>query len=110
FYTPYYADLYTLWFDGNHRQLLTEDSGPHRKEFGEADLEALLETRPPPADVIVTAEKDSSVPKIPFLQRLNDAQLRAFGVQTERGPLRLLLERTCGDPVEHAGFLFWTPK
>jgi hypothetical protein len=110
FYTPYYGDVYTRWYDAANRQLLSDDSGPHQKNFGEPELEALLQSRPAAFDVIVTADKESAVPKIGFLQRLNDAQLKSFGVETERSPRRAVLERLCGAPVEHGGFLFWTLK
>lgn len=110
FYTPYYGDRYALWYDAPNRQLLTDDSGPHQKDVGEEDLRALLAKRPAPFDVVVTAEKETAVPAIPFLQRLDDAQLKSFGVETERGPRRELLERLFGKPVRHGGFLFWTRR
>jgi len=110
FYTPYYGDVYTRWYDRQNRQLLTDDSGPHEKNVGEAELEALLRARPASFDVVVTAEKETAVPAIRFLQRLNDAQLRSFGVETERGPRRELLERLFGRPAKHGGFLFWTVR
>lgn len=110
FYTPYYGDVYTRWYDAPHRQLMTENSGPRETNVGEAELEALLRARPASFDVVVTAEKESAVPAIPFLQPLTDAQLRSFGVETERGPRRELLERTCATPESHGGFLFWTPR
>ena len=110
FYTPYYGDVYALWYDAPRRRLLTEDSGPQQTDVGEEDLRALLTARPARFDVVVTAEKETAVPAISFLQRLNDAQLRSFGVETERGPRRELLERTFGRPATYGGFLFWTRR
>jgi len=110
FYTPYYGDVYTLWFDAANRRLLTENSGPHRSGFGEPELRELLQSRPPAFDVVVTAEKDSATPRIPFLQHLDDSQLNSFGVETARSGRRELLERLFGAPLEHGGFLFWTQK
>jgi hypothetical protein len=107
FYTPYYGDVYQQWYNASDQELRTENSGGRRYGVREQDLEEIMSARPCLFDVAVTAEKATVVPYVAFLQRLDDAQLRKFGVETERTSRRAVLERRCGLPVECGGFLFW---
>lgn len=107
FYTPFYADRYTQWYDGPNRELVTENTGGRRPGFSEEDLARLLRENPGRLDWAVTAEKAVVVPHVRWLRNLDDRQLEAFGVETRRTSRRELLERLHGPPREHGGFLFW---
>lgn len=107
FYTPYYGDVYTQWYAARRGELVTENSGGRRAGFGERELRELLERTPSDFDAAVTAEKPTLLPHVAYLRPLSDEQLESFGVETRRTPLRELLERRCGPPREHGGFLFW---
>ena len=107
FYTPYYGDVYQQWYNVSDHELRTENSGGRRYGVREQDLEEIMSARPCPFDIVVTAEKAIVVPHVTFLQRLDDEQLRKFGVETERTSRRAFLERRCGPPLEHGGFFFW---
>jgi hypothetical protein len=110
FYTPFYGDRYAVTFFPREGELLVENSGGRRPGVAAADVERMLVDGTHGLDVAVTARKDVTVPAIPWLRRLDDAQLRAFGVETGPTPWAALLERLCGPPRVHGGFLFWTLK
>ena len=108
FYTPFYADLYSQWYDAPHRELLRENTGGRQKGVTEEDLERLLRENPGRLDWAVSAEKATVVPQVPWLRTLDEGQLESFGVETHRTARRDLLERLCGPPRIHRGFLFWS--
>jgi hypothetical protein len=110
FYTPFYGDVFTVWYDAPGRELVPENSGGRKKDVGPEQLLELLRKSPPDFDVVVTAEKESARRSIDFLRSLDDAQLMEFGVETGPTPLRSFLEGRCGPPREHGGFLFWSLK
>jgi len=107
FYTPFYGDRYTLWYDARNRLLMAENTGPRRADVSEEEVLRLLRDNPDGLDWAVTAEKEITVPKVPWLQRLDDRQLESFGVAIGRTARRDLLEQRCGPPREAGGFLFW---
>lgn len=107
FYTPFYGDRASVWYDASTRTILTENTGPRRGDISEDGLLHLLRENPEHLDWAVTAEKGVTVPAIPWLQSLEDLQLEAFGVETRLTPRRELLEQRCGPPRIHGGFLFW---
>lgn len=110
FYTPFYGDVHTQWYDAPRQELLMENSGGRRSGFREEDLLELLARKPSPFTVAVTADRASLADRVAWFHGMSDGQLEAFGVETHRTARRELLERRCGPPVEHGGFLFWPLK
>lgn len=107
FYTPYYGDRYSRWYDAPQREIRAENTGPARKDVSEEGLLRLLRENPERLDWAVTAEKPTALAAIPWLRNLEDGQLETFGVETRPTPRRELLERRYGPPREQGGFLFW---
>lgn len=107
FYTPFYGDRYFLWYDARNRLLLAENMGPRKTEVSEEEVLRLIRDNPGGIQWAVTAEKSVTVPQVGWLQRLDDAGLEAYGVETRRSARRELLEQRCGPPREQGGFLFW---
>jgi hypothetical protein len=107
FYTPFYGDRYSKWYDAPHRTLLAENTGAWTTDVSEEDVLRLLRENPDGLDWAVTAEKETAVPQIPWLRPLDDRQLEAFGVETRRTARRDFLEQRYGPPRQHGGFLFW---
>jgi dolichyl-phosphate-mannose-protein mannosyltransferase len=107
FYTPFYGDRYSKWYDAPNRELVTENTGGRRREVSEEEVHRLLRENPEHLDWAVTAEKETAVAHVAWLRPLDDRSLEAFGVETRRTPRRELLEQLYGPPREHGGFLFW---
>ena len=107
FYTPFYGDVYQTWYSAENQELCTENSGGRQLGVREQDVLDLLSRRPCPYDVAVTTEKAMVLPHVAFLRTLSDDQLHKFGVETGRTARRDFLERRCGSPAPHGGFLFW---
>ncbi|MBV8880811.1 MAG: glycosyltransferase family 39 protein [Planctomycetaceae bacterium] len=103
FYTPYYADRYSVSWDPDAGELLTENSGG-RWKASRADLEAFLKSNPQRLDYAVTATPDGVRRNVRFLSGAGDPLLEAFGV---RAGDPAFLESFCGPPVERKGFLFY---
>jgi hypothetical protein len=110
FYTPYYGDRAFLWYDASSRSLMAENTGARQSNVSEDDLLRFLRENPRRLEWAVTADKDVTVPAVPWLQGLEDRQLAAFGVETKRTPRREFLEQRCGAPRVYGGFLFWSLK
>jgi hypothetical protein len=107
FYTPFYGDRYSQYYEPASGELVPENSGGRRSGVTEKDVLDLLRTNSGRFDVAVTADKSIVVPQVRWLQGMDDATLERFGVDTHRTPRRDLLEQICGPPREHGGFLFW---
>jgi hypothetical protein len=107
FYTPYYGDRYSLWYDARNRLLMAENTGPRRTEVREEEILRLLRDNPGRLDWAVTADKATALPAVAWLRNLDDASLDSFGVETRRTPRRELLEQRYGAPRVLGGFLFW---
>jgi hypothetical protein len=107
FYTPFYGDRYAVYYEPATGELVPENSGGRRAGVTETDVLELLRTNSGRFDVAVTAEKSRIVPRVRFLQGLDDAILRKFGVETASTPRTALLEELYGPPREQDGFLFW---
>jgi 4-amino-4-deoxy-L-arabinose transferase-like glycosyltransferase len=107
FYTPFYADRASLWYDARNRLLLAENTGPRREGVPEEEVLRLLRENPGKLDWAVTADRETTVPRVAWLRGLDDRGLESYGVETGRTARRELLERLCGAPREVGGFLFW---
>lgn len=110
FYTPYYGDRYAMYYDAEGGEFMPECSGGRRTGVTESDVLDLIRGDAGGFDVAVSAEKETVLPEVRWLQGLDDATLEAFGVETSRSKRRELLERRCGAPRLHGGFLFWDLK
>jgi hypothetical protein len=104
FYTPYYADRFSVWYDRKNGELLTENTGGRRKPFGDADLRRLLEENREGFRLAITADRDGIRRHVRVLATADDALLRQFGVHDDD---RRFLTGLCGPPLERDGFLFW---
>lgn len=102
FYTPYYADRFSVWYDREEQELVTENSGGRRKPFTESDLRKLLLGGR--FQWAVTADREGIRKDVRALATADDQTLRRFGVHDDD---RAFLGQHCGPPVERGGFLLW---
>lgn len=104
FYTPYYADRYSVWYNRNDGRLVTENTGGIVAPFGPEALRAFLRENRQGFRYAVTADRDGIRRHVRVLAGADDALLRKFGVHDDD---REFLRELCGPPVERSGFLFW---